>query len=102
MSLPILSKTFTPIVIERTTYDATGVNVPFIDAHLGVATLVTFVSLFVYSGTALVNLNGVSSGKFVELPAGTPFDYPVGTSSIWVKGKGGSCDVGIVAGQAQD
>ena len=91
MSLPIPNRTSVPVVVEAATYDGTGSA-----ANLGVMCNRVFVS--VLSGIALVGLDGTSTSKFVKLPSGSVFNWPVATSKVWVKGSGGDTEVCIVGG----
>ena len=91
MSLPIPNRTSTPVVVEAATYNGTGSA-----ADLGGMCNRVFVS--VLSGTALVGLDGTSTGKFVKLPSGSTFDWPVATSKVWVKGSVGDTEVCIIGG----
>lgn len=96
MPLPIGMNTHTPIVIEAATYDETGLVVSFDDLTTDQKEKIVGVSILVYTGTALVNLEGDPNGKKIKIPSGIPFDFGVGTDKIFIKGLGGSCEACIV------
>jgi hypothetical protein len=96
MGLPIPSSTYKPIVIEASSYDETGRVVSFDDIDTPQREYILNVSIIVYSGTALVNLEGKSGGKKIKLPAGLPFDFPVAAGEIFIQGLGGPCEACVV------
>jgi hypothetical protein len=102
MSLPLPARTRLPIVVPKTLYNATGVIVSFDDPGTPVHEQVVSVSIMCYSGVALVNLDGLAAGPFIELPAGSSFDFEVATQQVFVKASGGTCEIAIVAAKYED
>lgn len=81
---------FVPFVSERATYTITG-------ASIVPPRKLVYVTMKVYTGNALVSLDGDPAGKFVEVDDGEGFSLPVSTHSLYIKGLGGDCEVCVVA-----
>lgn len=86
-----------PFTSERQTYTTTGRAVSFRRGSSAVPLKTVHVSLYVYTGTALVALDGSTAGPFIELAPEQAFDFPIATEAIYVKGSGGDCEVAVVA-----
>jgi hypothetical protein len=87
----------TPFVQPKDTYDTTGKAVAFRETNGHSLMQSAHVSFVVYTGTALVALNGSIAGPFIELKAPWSFDFPIATDSLFIKGLGGPCEVAVVA-----
>lgn len=86
-----------PFTSPRGSYDTTGRPVSFRNPGDQSPTRTTHVSFVVYTGTALIALDGNSAGPFVELEEKGVFDFPIETECVYIKGKGGTAEVCVVA-----
>lgn len=86
-----------PFTKERATYSITGAAVSWEEPVSKSPRLSAHITIYVYSGVALVSLLGSTTGPFIELVEGQAFDFPVQANAIYVKGKIGNTDVGVVA-----
>lgn len=97
MSMRVQLVGLVPFTSPRTSYDTTGAAVSFRRQGSTQPRRSTHLSLYVYTGTALVALDGNVSGPFIELGAGAAFDFPIETEAVYVKGSGAATEVAVVA-----
>ena len=86
-----------PFTVPRGTYNSTGEVVSFRRSGAYAPLRSAHIAIFVYSGTALVALDGNASGPFIEIEPEGALDFPVATTEVYVKAKTTPCEVGIVA-----
>jgi hypothetical protein len=87
----------TPFTVARQSFDTTGRAVAFREPNTHVHMRSAHVSLFVYTGSALVSLTGNAADPCIELPPLMAFDFPVATDSVYIKASSGTCEVAVVA-----
>jgi hypothetical protein len=86
-----------PFPVARATYDATGRAVSFRLVGGSAPIRTAHITFIVYTGTALISLNGDVAGPFIELEVKGAFDFPIETESVFIKGKGAATEVCVVA-----
>lgn len=86
-----------PFTVARATYNTTGRAVSFRRNNSPLALTTTHVTFRVYTGVALVALDGSIAGPFIELGTNESFDFPIATEALYIKGLGGDCEVAVVA-----
>jgi hypothetical protein len=86
-----------PFTIPRDTYTTVGKAAVFRLPNSTTHLLSSHVSFVIYTGSALVALDGNINGPFIELTSPWSFDFPVATNALYIKGNGGNCEVAVVA-----
>lgn len=97
MSMRVQLEGLVPFTSPKTSYDTVGAAVAFRRAGSIQPRRSAHVTMYVYSGTALIALDGDKDGPFIELGAGGSFDFPIETEAVYIKGVGGATEVAVVA-----
>ena len=89
-----------PFTSPKQAYDTVGRVISFRsleDTKSHIPRYAVHITLMVYSGEALISLNGKMEGPYIELPPMGAFDFPVATDSVYCKAKSGTTEISLVA-----